>query len=84
MIGGQVGIVGHISIADGTRINGQSGVSKSVTVPNTAINGRPAFEFKASMRAQAVYKNLPDLDKKINELEALVTQLIKERDTISS
>jgi UDP-3-O-[3-hydroxymyristoyl] glucosamine N-acyltransferase len=84
MIGGQVGIVGHISIADGTRINGQSGVSKSITVPNTAINGRPAFEFKASMRAQAVYKNLPDLDKKINELEALVTQLIKERDTISS
>lgn len=83
MIGGQVGIVGHITIADGTRINGQSGVSKSVTEPNTALNGRPAYDYGASMRAQAVYKKLPDLDKKIKELEALVAQLIKERDTIS-
>jgi UDP-3-O-[3-hydroxymyristoyl] glucosamine N-acyltransferase len=84
MIGGQVGIVGHINIADGTRINGQSGVSKSVTEPNTALNGRPAYEFGASMRAQAVYKKLPDIDKKIKELEAQVAQLIKERDAISS
>lgn len=84
MIGGQVGIVGHITIADGTRINGQSGVSKSVTEPNTALNGRPAYEFGASMRAQAVYKKLPELDKKIKELEALVAQLVKERDAISS
>jgi hypothetical protein len=36
------------------------------------------------MRSQAVYKKLPDLDKKIQELEALVAQLIKERDAISS
>lgn len=84
MIGGQVGIVGHITIADGTRINGMSGISKSVTEPNTALNGRPAFEFGASMRAQAVYKKLPELDKKINELESLLAKLIKERDSISS
>lgn len=82
MIGGQVGIVGHITIADGTRINGQSGVSKSVTEPNTALNGRPANEYGASMRAQAVYRKLPELDKKIKELEALITQLIKEREAI--
>lgn len=84
MIGGQVGIVGHITIADGTRINGMSGVSKSVKEPNTALNGRPAYEFGASMRAQAIYKKLPELDKKIKELEALVAQLTKERDSISS
>lgn len=84
MIGGQAGIVGHITIADGTRINGQTGVSKSVTKPNSVLNGKPALEFGASMRSQAVYKKLPDLDKKIQELEALVAQLIKERDAISS
>jgi UDP-3-O-[3-hydroxymyristoyl] glucosamine N-acyltransferase len=84
MIGGQVGIVGHITIADGTRINGQSGVSKSVTEPNTALNGKPAYEFGASMRAQAVYKRLPELNKKIKELEALVTKLTKASDAISS
>jgi hypothetical protein len=36
------------------------------------------------MRSQAIYKRLPELDKKIKELEALVAKLIKERDGISS
>jgi uncharacterized protein YhaN len=42
------------------------------------------MEFGESMRAMAVYKRLPQLDKKIKELETLVAQLIKERDAISS
>lgn len=84
MIGGQTGIAGHISIADGTKINGQTGISKSVTEPNTSLSGRPVMEFGDSLRAMAVYKRLPELDKKIKELEALVAQLSKERDAISS
>lgn len=84
MIGGQAGLAGHINIADGTKINGMTGISKSVTEPNTSLSGRPAMEFGESMRAMAVYKRLPQLDKKIKELETLVAQLIKERDAISS
>jgi len=84
MIGGQAGLAGHISIADGTKINGMTGISKSVTEPNTSLSGRPAMEFGDSLRAMAVYKRLPELDKKIKELETLVAQLTKERDAISS
>ncbi|MEY4628681.1 MAG: hypothetical protein RLZZ595_1007 [Bacteroidota bacterium] len=84
MIGGQAGLAGHISIADGTKINGMTGISKSVTEPNTSLSGRPAMEFGESLRAMAVYKRLPELDKKIKELETLVAQLTKERDAISS
>jgi UDP-3-O-[3-hydroxymyristoyl] glucosamine N-acyltransferase len=84
MIGGQVGIVGHISIADGTKINGLTGISKSITEPNTSLSGRPAMELGDSLRAMAIYKRLPELDKKIKELEVLVAQLSKERDAISS
>jgi UDP-3-O-[3-hydroxymyristoyl] glucosamine N-acyltransferase len=78
-IGGQAGIVGHIQIADGTRINAQSGVSKSIKTPNSAVTGSPAFEYTSALRSQAVSRNLPDLEKRVLELEKLVQQLMQER-----
>jgi len=78
MIGGQAGIVGHIQIADGSKINAQSGVSKSIKVPNSAVTGSPAFDYTSALRSQAVSRNLPELEKRIKELEGLVKQLMKE------
>lgn len=75
MIGGQVGIVGHIQIADGSKINAQSGVSKSIKVPNTAVTGSPAYDYTAALRSQALSRNLPMLEKRIQELEKLVLEL---------
>lgn len=79
MIGGQAGIVGHIQIADGTRINAQSGVSKSIKIPNAAVTGSPAFDYTSALRSQAVSRNLPELEKRLKELEKLVQQLLAER-----
>lgn len=79
MIGGQAGIVGHIYIADGARINAQSGVSKSITSPNSAVTGSPAFEYGSALRSQAVTRKLPDLEKRIKELEKILGQLMSER-----
>jgi UDP-3-O-[3-hydroxymyristoyl] glucosamine N-acyltransferase len=79
MIGGQAGIVGHIQIADGTRINAQSGVSKSIKTPNTAVTGSPAFDYTSALRSQALSRNLPNLEKRLKELETLVKQLLKEK-----
>jgi UDP-3-O-[3-hydroxymyristoyl] glucosamine N-acyltransferase len=79
MIGGQAGIVGHITIADGAKINAQSGVSKSIKKANTAVTGSPAFEYTSALRSQAVNRNLPELEKRIMELEKLVQQLMAER-----
>jgi UDP-3-O-[3-hydroxymyristoyl] glucosamine N-acyltransferase len=76
MIGGQAGIVGHISIADGSKINAQSGVSKSIKKNNTAVTGSPAFDYTAALRSQALSRNLPELEKRIKELEQLVKQLL--------
>lgn len=75
MIGGQVGMVGHIHIAEGTRINAQSGLSKSVTSPNAALNGSPAFDYKASLKSQAVFRNLPALVQRIQKLEEIISEL---------
>ena len=79
MIGGQAGIVGHIQIADGSKINAQSGVSKSIKTPNAAVTGSPAFEYTSALRSQAVSRKLPDLEKRIKELEKLVQQLLTEK-----
>lgn len=74
MIGGQVGIVGHISIGDGAKINAQSGVSKSLEAGKT-VTGSPAFEFTAALRSQAASRKLPELEKRIYELEKIIASL---------
>ena len=79
MIGGQAGIVGHLQIADGSKINAQSGVSKSIKTPNSAVTGSPAFEYTNALRSQAVSRKLPEIEKRLKELEALVKQLLEEK-----
>ncbi len=75
LVGGQAGIVGHIQIADGSKINAQSGVSKSMKEPNTTVTGSPAFDYTAALRSQAVARKLPEMEKRIKELEEMVKQL---------
>ena len=76
MIGGQAGLVGHIQIADGSKINAQSGVSKSLKDPYSAVTGSPAGDYTSALRSQAVFRNLPALEKRVHELEELVKQLM--------
>ncbi len=68
-IAGQVGFIGHVHIADGTTIQAQAGVAQTVKEPNTIICGYPAFPYRDFIRSHAVFKRLPDLDKKIKQLE---------------
>jgi UDP-3-O-[3-hydroxymyristoyl] glucosamine N-acyltransferase len=78
MIGGQAGLVGHIHIGDGAKVNAQSGVSKSME-PGKVVTGSPAYDYTAALRAQAIARNLPDIQKRLNELETLVKQLLEEK-----
>ena len=75
VIGGQVGMVGHIHIADGTRINAQSGLSKSINTPSATLNGSPAFDYKSSLKSQAIFRNLPELQQRLQKLEETVHEL---------
>ncbi|MFM2377399.1 MAG: UDP-3-O-(3-hydroxymyristoyl)glucosamine N-acyltransferase, partial [Bacteroidota bacterium] len=69
MIGGQVGIVGHIRLADGTKIGAQSGVSKSVDEQDRSLRGSPAQEYQQQLRSEAVFRNLDALHKRVLRLE---------------
>ncbi len=79
MIGGQAGIVGHIVIADGVKINAQSGVSKAIKSPGVAVTGSPAYDYTSALRAQAVSRNLPEMEKRIKILEQQIQQLLSEK-----
>lgn len=78
MIGGQAGIVGHIQIADGSKINAQSGVGKSIKTPNTSVTGSPAYDYGQALRSQILSRNLPELEKRVKDLEQMIQRLKSE------
>jgi UDP-3-O-[3-hydroxymyristoyl] glucosamine N-acyltransferase len=74
MIGGQAGLAGHITIGDGAKINAQSGVGKSLKV-GQSVTGSPSYDYNKAIRSQAVARNLPELEKRLKELEEIVKKL---------
>ena len=77
MFGGQVGISGHLKIADGTKIGAQSGIPGDVKKENTILLGYPAIDYKNFYRSSVVFRQLPELKRKIEELEKEIGQLKK-------
>jgi UDP-3-O-[3-hydroxymyristoyl] glucosamine N-acyltransferase len=69
MIGGQVGIVGHITIADGTKVAAQSGIGKSITEPNTIVQGSPAFGIMDYKKSYLGFMKLPELLRQVAQLQ---------------
>ncbi len=78
IIGGQVGIVGHISIAKGSQVQAKSGIGRSIELENKKWAGAPATFYQDHMRSQVVLNRLPDLEKKIEELERIIIELRKD------
>lgn len=74
VIGGQVGIVGHITLAKGTQIQAKSGISRSIEQEGKKWAGAPATTYNQHMRAQVVLNRLPDLERRIEELELKLRQ----------
>ena len=77
VIGGQVGIVGHITIANGSNIGAKSGVNNSIKEENMSWNGVPLGTYRDSLKTQVVMKRLPELEKRILELEKIIKDTIK-------
>ncbi len=75
IIAGQAGIIGHLEIASKTTIAAQAGVGKNIKEEGKILIGSPAFERNAYMKSYALYRNLPDLNKRIKELEEKIINL---------
>lgn len=70
MVGGQAGFVGHIKIADGTRIDAQSGVNKSIKEPNLAFRGSPIQIHRQQLKSELYFRKLVDMEARIRDLES--------------
>lgn len=68
MFGGQVGIAGHLHIADKVQIASQSGIAKDVTEPGGYM-GSPIMSGIKFHRANAVFHKLPELSAQVRQLE---------------
>jgi UDP-3-O-[3-hydroxymyristoyl] glucosamine N-acyltransferase len=70
-----VGVVGHIKIADRTSVGAQSGISKGVFREGTALFGSPAIEYTDQLKSIIVYRKLPQMLRRIEEMEKQLLQL---------
>jgi UDP-3-O-[3-hydroxymyristoyl] glucosamine N-acyltransferase len=74
VLAGQVGITGHLHIGDGAKIAAQSGVLADVE-PGAVVLGSPARPHGETLRIYAALGKLPDLVKRVRELESRLAKL---------
>jgi UDP-3-O-[3-hydroxymyristoyl] glucosamine N-acyltransferase len=74
VMGGQVGIVGHVEIADNTIIASRGGVSKDITISGK-YNGTPVMPLADFNRQQVHLRKIVDYVKKIQELETRLSKI---------
>ncbi len=79
MIGGQAGIAGHLTIANGVKIAGGAGVTKNLDGEGKSYAGFPAEDAKQSLKAQVYTRQLPELEKRVKELEKLLAELVQKQ-----
>lgn len=73
--GGQSGIAPHIQIADGVKVTPQAGIPNTIKDPGSIVMGTPAFNIREFQKSFIVYKQLPDLFKRVKQLENELAKL---------
>lgn len=75
MIAAQAGIVGHLKIGDEVKIGAQSGVTSSLK-DGALVLGSPAHTFSETRKSMVIYKKLPEMYARLNELEKSIKELL--------
>ena len=72
-IGGQTGIAGHKTVAEGTSMQAQTGITKNVSRPGQAMGGAPAMPIGEWSRMAVSTKQLPafmaEVRRRLEQLE---------------
>lgn len=75
ILAGQAGISGHLTIGNHVTIGPQTGVGKPITDNEVVSSGLPAMPHRSWLRVQRVVPDLPDLKKKVAEIEKQLAEL---------
>ena len=74
ILAGQVGTAGHLTVGDGTVVTAQSGIPSDI--PARALySGYPAVENRQWLKTTAALNRLPDLQRRVWELESELEKL---------
>ena len=76
VFGGQVGVGGHLTIGRGAIAVGQSGVTNSLD-PRAFVAGYPAIDNREWRKASVLFRRLPEMKRRIEQLEARVAELTR-------
>jgi UDP-3-O-[3-hydroxymyristoyl] glucosamine N-acyltransferase len=74
ILAGQVGTAGHLTIGNGAVITAKSGIPNDVP-PAGLYSGYPAVENRQWLKTHAALNRLPDLQRKVRELEEQIEKL---------
>ncbi|HUO07769.1 MAG TPA: UDP-3-O-(3-hydroxymyristoyl)glucosamine N-acyltransferase [Phycisphaerae bacterium] len=75
VMAGQVGVAGHLNIPDMIRVAAQSGIMMDPEKPGIEIGGSPAMEASHARRVYLQFIQLPELAKRIKDLEKQLAKL---------
>ncbi len=75
MLGGEVGIVGHITIADNVVLTGRADVRQSIREPGVYASGTPLEPVREWHRNQARFRQLDEMARTLKKLEKRIAEL---------
>ena len=78
LLAGNVGTAGHLTIGDGATVTAKSGVPHDIP-PKSTYSGYPAVENKLWLRTMAALNRLPELQRRVRELEGQVREALGRR-----
>jgi UDP-3-O-[3-hydroxymyristoyl] glucosamine N-acyltransferase len=73
-IAGQSGVVGHVRIGDRVTVGAKSSVTRSLAA-GEFVTGSPAVDHRDWRKAAVLFRHLPALKKRVDELERQITEL---------
>ena len=79
ILAGQAGIAGHLTIGDDAIVGPQAGVAKSVPDGET-VSGSSAIPHRLWLRVQRILPNLPELAKKLSEIDRRLKKFEEKQD----
>ncbi len=75
MLGGQAGVSNGLTVANRTQAGAKTGISSSVKKEGAVLQGMPAIDYNNFWRSMVVFKNLPDLNKQIYQMQKELEEL---------
>ena len=76
ILAGQTGVAGHVTIGNRVTVGARAGINKSIP-DGQIVSGFPAVPHRLWLKASSIIPKLPDMKKKLRELERRIEKMEK-------